>query len=262
MATIAKSVACIALSLSMILTAVFSKADSQAPSEEARRHLNRGMAAVEMAKDPTDYDLAIEEFQNARRLAPEWPDVYYNLGLIQERVGKYKDAADSLRQYLRLSPNATDAETIRTMVDKLEFKAEQVITDDEALDIFASLKDSNKWQIKPMGNTRMATLSVSFDTIRSWRRDTLLRGQGLSFEFWCGSQKNCCPTYNGICPGGAIPIDKKIQFDTFFFRSEEGKYNSFYDFRLEVVSRNKVTMTIREKGSFGPHEYVYEFVRR
>jgi len=74
---------------------------SAATSEEAQRLFDCGMAAVEMAKTPEDYDLAIEEFKKAQALSPEWPEVYYNLGLIQEKAGKYKDAASSLGRYLQ-----------------------------------------------------------------------------------------------------------------------------------------------------------------
>lgn len=59
-----------------------------AVSEEAQRYFNRGMAAVEIAKSPDDYALAIKEFEKAIRLAPEWPDVYYNLGMVQEKAGR------------------------------------------------------------------------------------------------------------------------------------------------------------------------------
>ncbi|MDP2278615.1 MAG: hypothetical protein Q8K51_10375, partial [Nitrospirota bacterium] len=37
--------------------------------EEAKRHFDRGMAAVEMAKSPADYESAIKEFTQAARLA-------------------------------------------------------------------------------------------------------------------------------------------------------------------------------------------------
>lgn len=235
--------------------------------EQALRHMARGDAAAEMAKTSEDYETAIKEFQEAARLAPFWADPNHKLGLVQEKAGKFREAASSLNRYLQLAPNAPDTNKIKELIYKLEFKAEQVITDDEALDIFASLKDNSKWQIKPMGNTKAATLSVSFDNIGSWRRKISYKGdQGISFEFWCGNEKMCCPTLNGMCPGWASPIgNKTIEFDTWFFRSENPELNSFYDFRLEVVSRNKVTMTIREKGlyeSFGTYEHVYEFVRR
>lgn len=117
-------------------------------SAEAKRYFTRGLAAVEMARSPVDYDLAIEEFTKARSLAPDWPDVHYNLGLVQDKAGKFKDAAASLNRYLQLAPDGPDAESVRNLMTRLEFKAEQVITDDDALNIFGSLADRSIWQLK------------------------------------------------------------------------------------------------------------------
>jgi tetratricopeptide (TPR) repeat protein len=117
----------------------------QTVSEEAKRHFNRGMAAVEMAKSPADYESAIKEFEQAARLAPDWPDVYYNLGIVQEKAEKYSDAVTNLKQYLRLAPNASDAEAVKSLIDKLEYKAEQVLSPKDCTDIFVSLNDESVW---------------------------------------------------------------------------------------------------------------------
>ena len=104
---------------------LLSAANARAVSEEARRHMDRGQAAVEMAKAPEDYAPAIKEFEQAIRLAPDWPAPYYNLGLAQEKAGKFSDAITSLKQYLRLAPNASDAETVKTLINKLEYKRDR-----------------------------------------------------------------------------------------------------------------------------------------
>ena len=105
----------------------------------------RSQTAVEMAKSSGEYEQVIKEFQEAVRLAPSWPAPYYNLGLVQEKAGKFREAVASLNRYLQLAPNAPDADRVRTLVYKLEFKAENEISDSEALDIFASLSDDGKW---------------------------------------------------------------------------------------------------------------------
>jgi hypothetical protein len=64
---------------SILFCGVASSFGQQAVSEEARRHMARGMAAVEMAKSPEEYGSAMREFQEASRLAPDWPDPHYNL---------------------------------------------------------------------------------------------------------------------------------------------------------------------------------------
>jgi tetratricopeptide (TPR) repeat protein len=97
----------------------------QAVSEEARRYLLRGVAAVEAAKTAGDYDLAVKEFEQAAKIAPDWPDIYYNLGSVQSKAGDFASAIKSFKRYLELAPNASDASQIRDEIYKLEYRAEQ-----------------------------------------------------------------------------------------------------------------------------------------
>jgi tetratricopeptide (TPR) repeat protein len=94
-------------------------------SEEARRFMSRGMAAVEMAKTPKDYERAVREFEQAAELAPDWPDVYFNLGSVQAKAGNYGEAVRHYKRYLELAPNASDAAKVRNEIYKLEYRAEQ-----------------------------------------------------------------------------------------------------------------------------------------
>ena len=130
--------------------------------EEARRHFDRGMAAVELAKTPVDYEKAITEFEKAKSFAPNWADVYYNLGLVQEKAEKYGDAVTNLKQYLRLAPNAGDAEAVKSHINKLEYKAETVLTISDIVEILVS---SGKWQTTDQGcNSPGAFKSLEFIT--------------------------------------------------------------------------------------------------
>ena len=140
------------LIFSLLLSLLVSKALGQVIPDEAKRYFDRGVAAVELAKSPADYVSAIKEFRQAATLAPNWPDVYYNLGMVQEKAGKYNDAITSLKQYLRLAPNASDAATVKSLINKLEFKAEQEITKEVALDIYGSLSDKTKWRFVGEGS--------------------------------------------------------------------------------------------------------------
>lgn len=85
---------------------------SQTVSEEANRHFTRGMAAVEMAQSEGDYEDAIREFEQAIRLTPNFSNAYYNLGMVQEKAGKFDDAIINLRKYLELNPSASDREAV------------------------------------------------------------------------------------------------------------------------------------------------------
>jgi len=139
---------------SILFCGVASSFGQQAVSEEARRHMARGMAAVEMAKSPEEYGSAMREFQEASRLAPDWPDPQYNLGLVQEKSGKFREAVASLKEYLRLAPDAPDASNIKELIYKLEYKAENTLSTADIISVLTSLaSDEGKgyrspWQQK------------------------------------------------------------------------------------------------------------------
>lgn len=104
---------------------LLSSVNAQTIPEDARRHMARGQTAVEMAKSTADYEDASREFEQAKKLAPAWPDVYYNLGLILEKTGNYDEAILNLRTYLQLAPASTDAARIQETIYKLEYKRER-----------------------------------------------------------------------------------------------------------------------------------------
>jgi len=49
----------ISLGLSIVFCLGIGRADAQNISDEARRHFDRGMVAVEMAKSPADYLVSV-----------------------------------------------------------------------------------------------------------------------------------------------------------------------------------------------------------
>ena len=110
----------------------------QTVSDEARRHFDRGMAVIETAKKPADYKEAIREFEQAVQLAQEWADAYYNLGMVQEKAGNVNDAIENLRHYLRLSPDAADAQQVKSLINKLEYKQDKTQRATKVYDIMTS----------------------------------------------------------------------------------------------------------------------------
>jgi tetratricopeptide (TPR) repeat protein len=132
---------------------IASSIGRQAVSEEARRYLARGEAALEMAKSPDEYDLAAKEFQEAARLAPTWPVPFYNLGLVYEKAGKLKEAIASLGEYLRLAPEASDAAEVKERIYKLEYKVERedILTIADIVDVLVSFGKHENWQIVKRG---------------------------------------------------------------------------------------------------------------
>lgn len=93
-------------------------------AEDARRHMVRGMAAIEMAKSEAELALAEAEFLAATDIVPEMANAWFNLGKTQAQLGHFEDAIDSYRHYLRLSPTASDVVSVQDEIVKLEFRQE------------------------------------------------------------------------------------------------------------------------------------------
>lgn len=111
------------LVLVVIFLVIAAGGCGQTTSEKARWHMIRGQAA--MAKTPADYEDAIREFEQAAKLAPDWPEIYYNLGVVQEKAKEYDKAIGNLEKYLALAPNAKDADVVRDLIYKIEFLKER-----------------------------------------------------------------------------------------------------------------------------------------
>ncbi|HPD55640.1 MAG TPA: tetratricopeptide repeat protein [Smithellaceae bacterium] len=232
-------------------TLLLSSVNALAVSEKVRHHMVRGQTAMEMAKIPADYELAIEEFKKAQVLAPNWPDVYYNLGMAQEKAGKFKVAAQSFKRYLQLAPKAPNAASIKDLITRLEFKAEQEITDDVALEIFASLGDSNIWEIKGTGPIYTRGMMISGRA-----------GNQIVVSYQAGTHGK--RTIN-VTPRGNI-----LEFATIYYLCNKSTQNDecpeWNEFNLEIVSKRQVNMSIKKvmpkilnvDGSISQHFYAFE----
>ena len=93
---------------------------------DARRHMIRGIAAIEMAKSAADLAPAANEFRRATELDPTLSAAWYNLGSVQVKLGQYDEAIQSYKRYLILSPQAEDAQKIQDEIIKLEYRQEKI----------------------------------------------------------------------------------------------------------------------------------------
>ena len=92
---------------------------------EARRHMARGVAAVEDAKTPGDFKDACNEFQKAATLAPWLANAYRNLAIAQDKAGHYDEALASLRFYLLTKPSSADVDWADDLKSKVEYRKEK-----------------------------------------------------------------------------------------------------------------------------------------
>src|SRR5262249_51460646 len=67
----------------------------------------------------SDYDAAIDRFQDATEAKPSYAIPFRYLGEAQEKKGIKKQAIKSYQRYLDLYPHAEDAEKIKKKIEKL-----------------------------------------------------------------------------------------------------------------------------------------------
>jgi tetratricopeptide (TPR) repeat protein len=109
----------------LLIVIAAGTARAEAVSEQARRYMARGMAAMEIAKDASAYQKAVKEFREAVRAAPDWADAWYNLGVAQESAEDYSGAITSFKTYLQKNPESTDRDAVETRIYKLEYRQEE-----------------------------------------------------------------------------------------------------------------------------------------
>src|SRR5690348_8716902 len=110
------------LILALLLAPAAARADGDddPDTEIAQRHFARGSASYNHA----DYELALREFQAARRAKP-LPPLDFNIGRCLDRLERWRDAAAAYRRYLAEAPAAPDAAEVRARVEELERRLAQ-----------------------------------------------------------------------------------------------------------------------------------------
>ncbi len=98
----------------LLLVASPARADSDAV-DQAKQRFAAGAQAYREAR----YKDAIDLFLQANGLDPH-PDLVYNIGQAYEKLGDVAAALRSYREYLRLSPGATDRATVEASIKNLE----------------------------------------------------------------------------------------------------------------------------------------------
>ncbi|MCS6913969.1 MAG: tetratricopeptide repeat protein [Myxococcota bacterium] len=88
---------------------------SRADIQRARAHFVQGKTFYEQG----NYLLARAEFEESYRLSRR-ADLLFNLALVSEKLGHYREAADFLMEYLRQRPDAPDRHEVRRGIEELE----------------------------------------------------------------------------------------------------------------------------------------------
>ena len=152
--------------------------------EEAERRMARGAAAVKGAKNDKDFQDAAAEFEKASLAAPWLPAGYYNLGITQDKAGKYNEAIQSLKLYLVAAPDASDAKAVKTLVYEIEYRQEKAAKEKSAAVAQARVEEKKKglrdlsgnWYRKEPYNHRV----YPYDSHQHYRAE--MRGETLVFK--------------------------------------------------------------------------------
>lgn len=132
---------------------------SPAPAipEEARKYINRGMAAAEDAKNESDFRDAAEEFQKSVNLAPWLGAGYRGLAITQDKSGQYSQALQNLKLFLLTNPSAADAEAARTLRDKIEYRMEKAAKESSPEAIASNKQNDFQQWLKKIDGRRYTT---------------------------------------------------------------------------------------------------------
>lgn len=90
--------------------------------EEVTELIGQATVALKQAKTPAEYGDAVDAYRKALRLAPWDGNLYFNLGVLQEKVKKSLDAIQSYKLYLLAVPNAQDRDAVLERIGYLEVK--------------------------------------------------------------------------------------------------------------------------------------------
>jgi tetratricopeptide (TPR) repeat protein len=112
-----------------------------AVSEEAERHMARGVAAMKGAANERDFKDAAAEFEKAALAAPWYADAYYNLGVSQDKAGMHAEAIRSLKLYLLSAPDSQDVKETKNLIYEIEYRLEKAAKENSPEEVAKRKKD-------------------------------------------------------------------------------------------------------------------------
>lgn len=151
-------------------------------AEDARRHIVRGAAAIEMARTADDLAEAADEFRKATEIAPDMAAAWYNLGAVLAKTGPVDEAMAAYRRYLALSPGAADAQKVADEIIKLEFRQERVAREQASSGVWVE-SDGTFYRMEVNGNKwRLHTATRPFQPDVEYRYGPGLGSMGLPIQ--------------------------------------------------------------------------------
>jgi tetratricopeptide (TPR) repeat protein len=132
-----RSLACLALALAASFGSPALAAEPPPGSPKAiqlaKRHFERARAAYGMGS----YKTAIDELETAIRFDPKGKDLYYNLGLVHEKLGNIDPAIDNFKRAAEMEEDPNERERIGVIIARLEGAREEIARPEEPVAVTA-----------------------------------------------------------------------------------------------------------------------------
>ncbi|MBC7363942.1 MAG: hypothetical protein H5U07_05285 [Candidatus Aminicenantes bacterium] len=142
---------------------------------EHKRLFHYALGLVTTARSRQQLKEAVKEFKELSTLAPDCPEVFYNTGLVCERLDWYDQAAMFLKRYLDLAPDASDAEEVRAMINRN-------IQNQNKLEVAKKLMTNPRsWQLAGLVPPVPYSSEAEFNTVfairngKMWAKNPLLK---------------------------------------------------------------------------------------
>jgi tetratricopeptide (TPR) repeat protein len=106
----------------LLVSAAGSRAEL---APDAQQAISKGIIAARQQ----DYLLAIRYFQDARKIAPDAPEIYYDLGLAASKIpGRELRAIAWFGAYLAANPSAPNAAAVKGEIDTLDVRGQSNVS--------------------------------------------------------------------------------------------------------------------------------------
>ena len=172
--------------------------------EETERRMARGAAAVKGAQGKQDFLDAAAEFEKASLAAPWLPAAYYNLGITQDKAGKYKEALQNLKLYLVAAPDASDARAVKGLIYEIEYRQEKAAKASSPAAVAAKKQQTYEEWLRVLDGARFFGSYNVLDS--SWESELTIRGSKLYWRTSCVRGRGCIAGWFVKCRAGEMQI--------------------------------------------------------
>ena len=149
--------------------------------DEAQKHLDRGVAAIEGAKSEEDFKDACAEFTQVLTIAPWFGRGYRPLAVAQDKAGQYDAALKNLEFYLMSQPSPEDVAWTKSLINKIEYRKEKAAKESSPEAVAAKKETDYAEWLKKLNGARYTGPSNLRNDI-TWDNELVVRGTVLTWR--------------------------------------------------------------------------------